>query len=107
MTLFFTVEVFNIRDILMFFLDDVDTYCKEIIAATLFPPIIAPLISLVVLVLFVGLALVDARLLGLFPTKCVNKGSVSGFILFGVLTLPFCGSVLLKAISIILVGTCG
>lgn len=56
--LFFAVETLNMRDLLPFPLDAIDTSYKGVMVVTLFLPTMAPKTSLVVLVLFAGLALV-------------------------------------------------
>lgn len=69
-TLFFAVKIFDIGDVLLFFhFDDVDIYCRKIMATTLVLPFIASKTFLIILVFFAKLALVDRRLLGLLLTR--------------------------------------
>lgn len=89
MTLFFIVEVLDMGDVLLFFLNAIDICCKGIIVATLFLPTMASKTFLVVLVLSASLALIGGRLLGVLPTKYVSRRIVSKVILLGVLFLFF------------------
>lgn len=72
-----------------FFGKNVDTCCKRVMAAILFLSLIMPKTFLVIFVLFIGLTLVDKRLLGLLSTRYVNKRRVSGLIFFEVFILLF------------------
>lgn len=64
MPLFIAVEALNLRDIFLFLLDDVgiSNRCRGILVTILFLPFMAPKTSLVVLVLFPSLILMDERL---------------------------------------------
>lgn len=62
----------------------------RIMVATLFLPPTVPKTSLIVLVFFASLILVDGRLLGVLTTRYVSRRSVSRIILPRVLLLLFC-----------------
>lgn len=64
----------------------INTYCKSVLALTLFLFIIASRIFLVVWIFFISL--VDRKLF--FLTRCINKGGVSKLILLKVFILLFC-----------------
>ena len=92
-------ETFDVREVLFFLLGKgVDTCSRGILASTLSSSTTAPRTSLVVLVLFVGLALVGGRLL--LPTRYVSRGGISGFILPGVLILLLRWSVTSETLGI-------
>lgn len=76
-------------------------------AVILFLPFVTPKIFLVILVLLVGLALIDRRLIVLLSTRYVNKKSVSKFILPKVLILFFHRFLPLKILCINLLGISG
>lgn len=95
------VEPFNMGDIFFFFLGhDVDTCCKKVIVAILSLPPMTLKTFLVVLVLFVYLALVGKKLLGLLPTKYISKKSVNKLILLKVIIFFFCKSLFLERLGI-------
>ena len=100
MTLFLISEVSNMGDILFFPLNAIDTCCKRIIGATLSLPATTPRIFLVIMVLFIGLALMDKTLLEMFSTKHVSIKKVNRFILPSVLVLFLGWLVLLETLSI-------
>ena len=80
--------------------NNIDTHGMGVGATTLSPSSAVPRISLVVLVLLVGLALVGELL-----TKHVNKGKISGLSPFEVLFLLFSGPVPLETLGVNLMGT--
>lgn len=82
MPLSLAIEVFSVGDILLFFLNDVGTFCKGVITATLFSSS-TPKTSLVVLIVPFGLALVG----GLLSTRHVSWKKVSRLVLLGVFIL--------------------
>lgn len=83
----FIEKAFKIKEVFFFLLvNNIDIYCREILASTLFLSIIAARTALVVWISFVGL--VDRRLL--FSTKYVSRGGVSRLIFPGVLILLLC-----------------
>ena len=100
MPLFFAVEGLDLGDVFFFRLDDIgiDIYCKEVMATTLFSPPTVPRTSLVVLVFFASLALVDGRLLEVLATKYVSRKSVNRPISSRVPLLFFCRLILLKTL---------
>lgn len=105
-TFFLIEKVFDKRDILPLFLgNDVNTYCKRVMATILSLSPIIPRAFLLVLVYFAGLAMVEKRLIGLLSTRYVNKESVSGFILPKVLILFLCRFVPLEILDINHAGT--
>lgn len=82
------MEAFNMRDVLFFFLvNNIDTYCREIVAVTMFLSLTAPKTALIVLDLFVDLALMGKRLMGLLSTKYISKENVNRLILSRVFIL--------------------
>ena len=72
------VKRFDLKDIFPFFFDDVDvsTYCKGVMAMTLFLATSVPRISFMILVFLASLALISGRLLVL-ATRYVSGKSVS------------------------------
>lgn len=88
------------RDILLFFLDDIENCYKEVMVAILFLPLMVPITFLVVLVFFASLALVSRRLLGMLLTKYINGKSVNRLIFYKVFFLYFCRLVILETPSI-------
>lgn len=71
-------EAFDVEEVLFFlFGNDVDTYCRGVLASTLSSSTMAPKTSLVVLVLFI--CLFGGRLL--LPTRCISSKSISRLIL--------------------------
>ena len=58
-----------------------------------------------VLVLFISLALVGERLLGLLSNSCVNRKNISKFILYEIFFYLFYRSVLLEMLAIDLAHT--
>lgn len=101
MPLAMTVEALDLRDVFLFFLDNIgiSTYYKEIMAMTLSLVFLAPRISLVVLVFLAILTLISRRLL-MLVTKFVNKKSVSGLSHYKVVPLLFCQLVPLEILLI-------
>lgn len=87
MTLSLAGKALNIGNVFPSSLDAVDTYYKGIVSAILSLLATAPRTSLIVLVLFIGLALVNGRLLGILPTRHISMEKVSGLILSGVFVL--------------------
>lgn len=78
-----TVEVFDLGDVFFFlFRNDIGIHDRGVVIATVFLSSIVPEISLVVLFFFASLALING-----LPTRYINRGKVSRFILLGVLFL--------------------
>ena len=92
-----TVKASNLRDVFLFFFDDINisTRCSQVMAITLFLSSSTPRNSLVVLVLFVSLALIDKRL-WLFATRYISDKNVNWISLAGVFLLLFCRPVPLR-----------
>lgn len=103
MPLPFTVKVFDIKDVFLFFLDDIGIYDKGVMGVTLSLFFILEM-SLIVLIFFAGFALVDERLLRILLTKYINRRIVSRFILLQVFFLFLCKPVLLGTLGINLPG---
>lgn len=101
MTIFFVIEVFYMEDVLLFSLNAIDIYYKKVMVATLSLPTTASKSSLVVLVFFAGLALMDERLLRVLPTRYLSRENVSGFILPKVFLFFFCKLVLSEHLALI------
>lgn len=101
MTFFFMVEIFDIGNIFFFFYENnIDIGYKGIIIATLFLSPTTSIAFLIGLVFFAGLALVNRKLLGLLPTRYVNRKSVSRFILPNIFILFFYRSISLETLDI-------
>lgn len=88
------------EDVFFFPLNAINIYYKKVMIAILSLPITGPRTFLAVLSLFASLALMDGRLLEVLFTKYINRGSVSGFILSGVILLLFCRPVPLETLYI-------
>lgn len=99
-TLFFTIEVFDVRDVLPLFLDNVDIYCKRVINATLFLSSTKPKTSWVDQVFFASLALVGERFLGVLSIKYISIRSINRPILSGVPIFFYCRLVSFEALGI-------
>lgn len=87
MPLFITVIALNLKDVFLFFFDDVDgcTCYRGVIVTTLLLFLTALKTTfLAVLVFFASLVLRDRRLFEVFATKYMNKKGVSGLTLFKV-----------------------
>lgn len=93
------------KDIFSFFLDNINTYYRSVMVATLFLPRTMPKTFLVVLVFFTGLTLVGRRLLEVLPTKYVRKRSINELILLRVLLFLFYRPTPLETLSINLANT--
>lgn len=102
--LFFIVEAFNVEDILLFFFDDISTYDKSVIAATLSLSF-ALKTSLVVLIFDASSTLVDGRLLKVFSTRYVSRKGISRLIFPQVFLLLFCKPVPSETLDIDLINT--
>ena len=100
MILILEIEVFDIRNILLFFYKNIDNYYRRVMVATLFLPPIVPKTSMVILVLVPGLILVGRRLLEFFFTRYINRGIVNRLIFLGVFIHLFCKFVSLKILGI-------
>lgn len=106
MIFFFIVEAFDVRNVFFFFLgNDINTYCRKVVAVILFAPLTIPKIFMVVLVFFIAFALVGKRLLGLFLTRYVSKEGVSKLIFSDVFIFSFCKPISLKILGINLLNT--
>ena len=93
------------RNILHFFLDIIDIYYKKVIVATLSLLFPALKTSLMILVFFINLGLIDKRLLEALPTTYVSMERVSRFILPRVFILFFSWPIPLEILGINLLGT--
>lgn len=75
---FLAVEAFNPGDVIFFFFrNNVGTYDKEVIAATLFLSSAVQKVSIIVLIFFISLVLIDE----LFFVRYVSRGKVGRLIL--------------------------
>lgn len=80
MPLLIVVKILNLGNIFPFFLDDigVSIRCRQIMTTTLFLPPTTPKTSLMLLVFFVSLTLMERRL-WVLATRYVNRKSISRF----------------------------
>lgn len=104
-TFFLVGEALNLRDDLFFPLNAINIYCKGVVGAILFLLATVPKIFLIVLIFFIGLTLVDKRLLGVLLTRHISIGRVNRLILSKVLVLLFSWLILLETLGINLSGT--
>ena len=104
MFLLITFEALDLRDVFLFFFNDVgvSTYCKKAMVTTFLAPLMLRT-SLVILVFLTNLALVGGKLL-VFATRYVSKRSVSRLSLSKVFVFLFYRSVLLEILQINLLG---
>ena len=81
----FAIKVFDIRDVFFFFFrNDISTYGKEVVAATLFLSSTVPKTFLIVLVFFAGLVLVGRLLVSRhISRKNVNRLFFPKILFFG------------------------
>lgn len=110
MPFFMAVVALDLRDIFLFFLNDVgvSTYYRRVIATTLFLTLflsstIPRTTSLVVQVFFASITLVGRRLLGMLA-RYINGKDVNRLILSEVFFLFFCRLVLLEILDINFLG---
>ena len=87
----------------LLFKNNVNNYCKRVIATILSLFFVVPKNSFVILIFFISLVLMD----GLLPTIYINKERVSKFILPKVFILFFCWFISLEIFGINLLGTWG
>ena len=89
MAFLFNVEIFDVEYVFYLFFGNNFNICyKKVLTLSLTLSTMAPKSFLVVLVFFIGMVLVNRRLL-LF-IKYINKEDVSGFIFLKVFILFFC-----------------
>lgn len=105
--LFIGVEILDLEDVFPFLLDDISisTYYRKVMATTLsLLPTTPKTTSLLILVFFAHLALVDGRLLRMFATIYVSRKGIIRLIPSKVFLLLFCKLVFLEALEINFLG---